>query len=485
MKALAVTLCLLLPPPLAAQTNSTQTDPALWAACIAAPEPACIRQLAEAELALDPASDEADYNRRVLAFAYLSHGDPDRASAMVRTIVDPGNALYMWREVLALRPDPADIALAVGLAAPDPANPDNYDLRGIANAVIRAGGFDQAPAVIAMMTDPDIRDAALVLLAARLAETGDPAGAAAVVDQIADPGQRDHAAESVARATQAFATGTPSGMLTAAERAESESRLISPFDLPQYNDYRAEELAGAIAALAAPESIAEALRIAATDMAPEYQAEILIATLAATGDPAVETAAVAAIDRMADLIEQASARIDLAAHLRAPAHLARLMDWAAVAGTESDRAFMLAEFAAATGLPDLAEKAVARLPAYLDNVDRRDAFTAILRATARGPEPARVANLLTLFPDEAPTADRALALSVADMARGGQAALAIRLTRDMTYDEQMAAALGRIATVTGDSALMADALIMARDVVSDVYRDQVLVQIAEAALAGP
>jgi hypothetical protein len=257
--------------------------------------------------------------------------------------------------------------------------------------------------------------------------------------------------------------------------------LARPRGPAEFNDFNAQNLGQAIAALPSDEAVAEALRIAVTGLAPEYQAEILLAVLEATGDPGVEAAAVATIDRFADPIQRASARIDMAPYLRDPAHLARLLDWAAVLGTDADRAFMLAAFAAATGLPDLAEKAVAGLPDIAGDVDRREFFVDIVAAVAAGPDPARVAVLMAAFPaDERPTRDTAVVRAVADMTRQGQGALALTLVRAMTYDQRKATAIARIGAVSGDAALLAEALMMARDVVGDIYRPLVLNDIAQA-----
>jgi hypothetical protein len=318
-------------------------------------------------------------------------------------------------------------------------------------------------------------------MVAAYAQAGDASGVEAMLAIIDDPARRDRAATDGAAALASPGPPTPIERELALQQLEEA--LKSPFSTPEYGHYAGDDFAAALAAEPADVAIAGALGIADNDVPAEYAAMAQIAVLAATGDANVEIVAVNTIDRIPDLIQQAMARIDLAPHLRDPAHLARLLDWAAVPTGDLDRAFMLAEFAAATGLPDLAEKAVHALPAITDNVDRRDHFEAILPAVAAGPDPARVATLLALWgDDERPTADAALTLSVAAMARGGQAALATDLARAMTYDERIATSLGRIAAVTGDTPLMAEALTFSRNVVSDIYRAGVLIDIATAML---
>ena len=254
---------------------------------------------------------------------------------------------------------------------------------------------------------------------------------------------------------------------------------------PEYDDLPAENLADALAATTADFAVPQALRLSGS-LAPEHAARILMTVLAAHPDPELETAAVGATDRMADPIMQAIARIDLSGHLRDPAHLALLPGWAALGPTAWDRAFLLGEFAAATGLPDLAEQAVAGFRDIPDDVDRRDAFERIITAVARGPDPARVQPLLAAFgPEEEPTRDAALMNAVTAMAQGGQAALATDLARAMTYDERMATALARIGAVTHDSALLAEALTLARGISLSAYRADVVRFMAAALLRAP
>lgn len=480
-----------------------ETGPAEWSACIAAPDATCVLVLAEAEVAARATDADMAYQRRRLAEVYMLQGRPDLASAIVRQIEDPGDALYLWPDILARRPDPDDVALALSLADGQTNTVSRgIDLTKIAAALAQAGQTDQARAVLDMV-EPDRSGFGFLALVEALERAGDIEGVQSALAAIpADWRPEADVALLVARARQEGLGSIAGDMATleSDDQLRLAIRLLPEFPDPglmalvetafvvrfgEVDPTRSviQSAAAAIAATPRDFAVAQAQRFAGADLPPAYRVAILTQVLAATGDAGIAALAVAATDDVDDLFIRTSQRIDIAAYLTDPAHLALLSGWADIPTSPMDRAYVLSEFAAATGDPDLVAQAMAVLPLITDDVDRRRLFAAIVLATARGPDPDSIAPLLPAFgADEWPTRDEALKEAAADMARAGHGALAADLARAMTYDERQAVTLARIGAVEQDPALLAEALTLARDVVSDIYRPGVLIDIADAIL---
>ena len=495
-RILAAILALSLAAPLRAEVA-----PALWDACIAAPDPACALSLALAEIDADPAGDH-DYPLRRLSEVLLAAGQTAGAAAMVRRITDPVAALYLWPDVLARRPDPADVTLAADLAAgQDSAYSAAMDRAQIARALVTAGNLAGAAALIDGITDDRAKGGALAALAGAQARSGDLAAAEATVAAIADGGWQFQARVDVltARAEAGDLDAVLAGMediaggnpvvlglrlvplaLSPALNDRLAGELTAPPWGVEYPERHGEDLGQALAAAPADFAATETLRLTPALPAPEIAASLLIPVLAATADPDVAAAAIAAADAIADPVMQALARLDMAPHLAgAPDVLAR---WADALPLPPDRAYMTAQFAIATGDAGLAMQAVALLPAIADDYDRDESFEPMIAAVAAGSAPGRVPELLAAYDTSEPRRDDAILGAVSAMAAAGEAEAALTLARSMTYDERQAQALGRIGAVRHDTAVLAEALALTRQVSSIDYRIRALTGIGEAML---
>jgi hypothetical protein len=483
---------------------SAQVAPALWDQCIAAPDPACALSLALAEIEADPEMTSRDYRIRVLVELLVAHRQTAAASAALRLMADAGDALRLWPDVLDLRPDPGDLAFATGLAGTI-ANPsgERAALNNIAKALVRADDLDGARAIIAGYPEP-MSDAILVLATAMVRQ-GDLAGAQTLAASVEETWQDDaQAALILARAQAGDLPGALADWDTVTGRSDRLEigigllplvatpghvdtllgLLTDPFGgQADYFDRLARAFGVALADAPVTLIAPEAGRIAGTDIAPEHRAAILIEVLRATGDPAIATRLLAIADEIADPVVQALVRIDAAPWVDAN-ELAGLADWGNGLAL-GNRAYVMGELAIASGDAAIARQAAVMLPAYGDEIDMEEAFAEMVAAVAAGAEPEAVADLFAAVSLDGPAHDDAVLAAAGPLAANGQADLALTLARDMTYEERMAVALGRIGASTGDAAVLAEALSVTRAETGNYYRTEALIAIATAMLGDP
>ena len=501
MTRIILAAALVLAQPLAAQELASD----LWDTCVAAPDPSCAIAISVAEIEADPTYTNASGDKRDLVQLLIDTGQVGLAGDLLIRLEARENDARLWPLLLARQPLEAylapalaaaaadgspdrrtedivealadagapDLVQAVATARPDLFDPDELSYHMV-RAHLRAGDLLAAEAVRALMNPGSDRDQADRAILRHRAENGDVDGVLAALPSL-PPGLR----ADVTRDLFAYLP-EPQAAAFMAERLTAFSVNAAQSDYPNAFEY------GDLLALRGAD---DAVRIAlgGLDLAenPAIRVSLLIPVLAATGDPAVEAAAMDAADMIPDRMGRAMARLDLLPHLRDPVHIAELTEWARTWVFPVDRAYMLTSIVEVTGDPALADEALPFLAAIADEFDRNDEFLRLVTGVANGPDPAHGVALIAAYQPGYVAADEAVQALALPLVRAGQTDLALQLVRDMTYEERMAPLLGDIAMATGDMAVMSEAMQVARDIGGVYYRVSVLTELARDMLAPP
>jgi hypothetical protein len=460
-----------------------QTDKA---ACIASPDDGCLLDIALSDILASDAPGSYSFQYRDLALGLFRLDRQAEATRIFRMIAEGADRTYAAEDIL----------LGLGPGAPDEVREVltyGQSALHLVRALARIDDLPRASAMAETLAGETQHDAARAAVAEAMFRAGDQTGGLALADAIGGgwPDEVrvnlavDLAAQGqVARALDLVRAVSPFYLQRAGTRL---APILGTEDLGPFLLQPAmfQSLDPEDALLMAPGflALAEAGQgdavLAAVAQAPDPRARIaaLRLMIAAGLAPGAEADLRAALGTIADPYEAVMAELELAAASPDAAFLAEVTARFAAWPNLIDRAFLLAELARQRDDPAIARLALQAMPGIADDFDRDKELEDLAEGLVDGPAAAVIPEVLEAI-DADLYRDQVIVRMAAPLARRGEAELALTVARRAESPHDRAEALAGIAAVTGDAALMQEAVGLALTRASTVYRPGTLIAIA-------